>query len=372
MIYDAVVVGAGPAGAHFARTLANAGGKVALVDRSEFPRDKLCGGFLTDKTIELLAAAYPGLPFSGTEIRRVHAFYKGEPAASFHILSKAKTIRRYELDTSLVHEAEGRGAHLYLADAAYLIDLEKNEVVLKDGRVLRYAHLIGADGACSTVRRLVGLSPNQTGFCAEAHIPWSDIKEPGKLREGGVGIYYGDLPSGYGWVFPCRDSVVVGVGNLTDGLPEEELVALFYPFRDQIARSSVKPRGAYLPSGQSIALGVPGRENLYLVGDAAGLIDPFTGEGIYYALRSAEIAAEVILSGTPACSEYRRRMEKVIGAIGENCRIRDELYTPSVLSGAISSMRAAPQYSEGLIDQAILRYSKSYRDAYEEFQSYAR
>ena len=160
---------------------------------------------------------------------------------------------------------------------------------------------------------------------------------------------------------------------MSEGLPDKDTVASFYFFINKVAHpSQIKPRGAYLPSGQSVALGTPGCENLFLIGDAAGLIDPFTGEGIYYALLSAQIAADTILSDVPTCSDYRRRMERVIATITENCQVRDELYTPSILNSAIVSLGGVPKYGEVLIDQAIIRYSKSYKDAYEEFKSYAR
>ena len=373
MIYDAVVIGAGPAGACFARTIAAGGGKVALVDRAKFPRDKLCGGLLTEKTLELLDSVYLDCLLSGVEIRNVHVFYKKELTVSLHMLSRAKTLRRYTLDTALALEAKRQGAHLYLGSPVQTIDFEKNEAILKDGQVLRYEHLVGADGALSSVRKLLGLPRNQMGFCVEAHIPWGQIKETGRLRESGIEIYYGTMDIGYGWVFPAQDSVVVGVGNLSEGLSEKATVASFYSFIDKVAYpSNIRPRGAYLPSGQSVVLGVPNRENIYLLGDAAGLIDPFTGEGIYYAFQSAQIAAETVLSGESTYSGYRQRMGKIISSIAENCQIRNELYTPAILTNAIASMRETSQYSEELIDQTIVRYSKSYRDAYEEFKSYAR
>lgn len=373
MIFDAVVIGAGPAGSYLARTIAANGGKVALVDRSVFPRDKLCGGFLTDKTIKLLEVTFPDFVLSGVGIRSVHVFYKEELSASLNILSRAKVMRRYTLDTALLVDSKKHGANLYLGSPIQTIDFKKNEAVLKSGRILKYKHLIGADGALSFVRKQMGLPCNQLGFCVETHIPWETIKKTSYLRGGGAEIYYGNMPVGYGWVFPCLDSVAVGVGNMSTGENERETVAAFHSFMDKIAYpSGIKTRAAYIPSGKSITLGTSRHENAYLIGDAAGLIDPFTGEGIYYALLSAKNLGEAIFSSESTYSEYQQRMETIVATINDSCRIRDELYTPSILNNAISSLQGLPQYGEKLVDQAIVRYSKSYRDAYEEFKTYAR
>lgn len=112
-------------------------------------------------------------------------------------------------------------------------------------------------------------------------------------------------------------------------------------------------------------MGSPSHD-LLLIGDAAGLIDPFTGEGIYYALMSAEAAAGAVLSGRDVYGEYVRRMLPAVESIREAVPIRNRLYAPAALESAISTLRSAPQYCEQLIDEVILRYQKGYLQAYEE------
>lgn len=373
MIYDAAIIGAGPAGAHLAYLLAKADIKVALIDQMKFPRDKLCGGMLTCKTMELLSASYPDKDFLGVGISNTHVFYKDALAASFQLLSPASVVRRYMLDAALVEVSEKQGVDLYLGTTVISIDFVKKEIYLKGGQILRYTYLIGADGVQSKVRRLAGLPANQVGFCMEAHAPWEQIKNPVRLREGGIEIYYGEHSVGYGWTFPGQDSVVVGVGSLTNKVTEKEIIASFQLFLHKIAiPEGLKSRGAYIPSGDSVALGSPDHEDLCLIGDAAGLIDPLTGEGIYYALLSARTAASAILSGRAAYSEYTRRMRQVVEVIHGNVQIRNEIYAPAALGNTIATMQSIPRYSEKLIDEVILRYSKTYRQAYEEFCRYAR
>lgn len=373
MIYDAVIIGAGPAGACAGYQLANAGLKTALIDRRKFPRDKLCGGLLTYKTVEMLRTILPVEAVPSYPISASHVFYCGQAAASFQLLSDAYTVRRSQFDTLLVEAAEKEGVHTYLGESVQSVDCLRKEVRLSCGDNLRYSVLIGADGALSRVRQFSGLPKNETGFCIEAHLPWELLRQPERLLANGIEIYFGDYPDGYGWIFPCKDSVAVGVGNLTQSMGEKEILTRYQKFlSDVMITTEIKPAGAYLSSGTSVALGVPSYENLLLIGDAAGLIDPFTGEGIYYALLSAKLAAESILSGKPAYPEYEQRMSRVVREIQNTVHIRNRIYSPAILKRSLDFMQTACRYSEELIDKTIVRYVKTYADAYEELNFYSR
>lgn len=373
MIYDAVIIGAGPAGACAGYWLSAAGLKTALVDRRKFPREKLCGGLLTCKTVDILRTVLPVEEIPKLAITASHVFHHGQPAASFRLLSQAYTVRRPRFDALLVEAAEKRGVHTYLGESLLDVDFEQKEVFLSGGRKLGYSALIGADGALSRVRRLAGFPKNEMGFCAEAHVPWDLLRDPDRLRAGGIEIYYGDYPDGYGWVFPCEDSVAVGVGNLTRGMAEKRIMDQYRQFLgDVLTTADVKPAGAYLPSGTSVVLGGPPYEDLCLIGDAAGLIDPFTGEGIYYAVLSAKAVADALASGKPAYPEYERRMRRTAGEIRDTVHIRNRVYSPSVLKHSLDFLQSACRYGEELIDETIVRYVKTYADAYEEIKYYSR
>lgn len=375
MIYDAVIIGAGPAGSYAGCLLAKAGLKVALVDRMHFPRNKLCGGLLTCKTAELLQSVCQVEALSKFDIVRSHVFYLEQLTASFRLLSPAYTVRRLQFDAQLVEVARKQGVQTYFGAPLRSIDFAQKKVCLWDGRTLRYSVLIGADGAQSTVRRFAGLPKNEKGFCLETHVPWALLKDPGRVSAGGIEIYYGDYPNGYGWVFPCKESVAVGVGNLAQGMSERDLLTQYRQFLNKVLTSGskdVKPAGAYLPSGSSVALGAAQYEDVCLIGDAAGLIDPFTGEGIYYALLSARTAAESIISSRPAYTEYERRMRSATAAIQDTVRVRDHIYSPAALKHLIAFMQSAVQYSEELINETIVQYTKTYADAYEEIKYYSR
>ncbi|MBD5101427.1 MAG: geranylgeranyl reductase family protein [Subdoligranulum sp.] len=373
MIYDALVIGAGPAGSCAGYWLAAAGLKTALVDCRKFPREKLCGGLLTSKTIDILRTIIPAENISKCNISESHVFNHGQLMASFQLLSETYTVRRKQFDALLVEAAQKKGVHTYFGASLRSIDFIQKEAYLSDGYKLEYSALIGADGVLSRVRRLAGLPKNEMGFCVEAHVPWELLRNQEHLRTGGIEIYYGDYPSGYGWVFPCEDSVAVGVGNLAHDMTEREILTRYDQFLSDILMNiNIRPAGAYLPSGTSISLGISLYENLCLIGDAAGLIDPFTGEGIYYALLSAKAAADSIVSGKPAYPEYERRMNQTVYTIQNTVNIRNHIYSPTVLKHSLDFMQNACQYSERLIDQTIVRYEKTYADAYEEIKYYSR
>lgn len=375
MVYDAVIIGAGPSGAHLSCLLARSGMRVALVDQCAFPRDKLCGGMLTYKTLKALKALsgyYPKGSLLRADVKRAHVFYEDSPALSLRLLSSTKVVRRYKFDTELVRTSESLGTQTYYGSALSVIDFKAKEVYLRNGSALRYARLIGADGARSRVRRLAGLPHSELGFCMEVHLPWEAIKDTSRLQEGGIEIYYGKYAAGYAWAFPSPDSVAVGVGSLTNEISESDILGFFHAFLNQIAISTgVRPHGAYIPSGHGVTLGSSSHDVL-LIGDAAGLIDPFTGEGIYYALMSAEAAASAVLSGQDVYGEYVRRMRPAVESIREAVPIRNRLYAPAALESAISTLRSCPQYCEQLIDEVILRGQKGYLQAYEELAWLAR
>lgn len=373
MLYDAVIIGAGPAGAHLGYLLASAGATVALVDRAVFPRDKLCGGLLTKKTIMLLSSSYPNEIFNGFDIIQAHILYKGELLSSIKLLSSARTVCRYQFDATLVKFAVTQGADSYLGDSLLNIDTTSQMVYLKSGRGLRYKYLIGADGAMSKVRHLVGLPDGHIGFCMEAYVPWAQVKEKESLQAKGIKLFYGNYPTGYGWVFPNNEVVSIGVGNLSSTMPVKDIIRSFPQFINNIAYTeSAKFRGAFIPSGSSVVLGTPNINNLFLIGDAAGLIDPLTGEGLYYALLSAETAASVLMSCNPSLSAYQFHMRDIITQIEDCVKIRNSIYKPAVLRGVLGAMQNMAQYGEKLIDETIIQYSKSYAVAYNELQQYMR
>jgi len=300
--YDAIVVGAGPAGAHLAYLLARAGRSVALLDRARFPRDKVCGGGVSRKSIALL-------DFDITPI--AHKWVSG---AFLTFQNRAGVVKdlgyaagcmvlRSEFDQLLLERARAAGA-FYFGETVFLDVREQSDsLVVETSRgPLRGRRLFAADGVASAVRKkvfgrgLVGTVP-----ALEARV---DLPESALAGFGDRAVFdFGGMPRGYGWIFPKRDHLNVGVYSPFGGSGLARQLSSFlerYPaLRD---RSKLTTFGYAIPLRNNAGLFERGR--VALLGDAAGLVECVFGEGIYFALMSAALAAraEIARAGGEALS----------------------------------------------------------------------
>jgi geranylgeranyl reductase family protein len=283
------VVGAGPAGSVTAYRLAREGASVLLLDRARFPRDKPCGGGLTIRAVRRLP--FPVDPVvedvvDCVELGLGHRRRYARPSPEPLILM----TQRSRLDAYLAEQAAEAGADFRDGTKATRIETGEGGAAVNG---IRADVVIGADGANGITARALGLCPEPAhGVALEGNLSHEHV-DVDRYR-GRIVLEIGTVRGGYGWVFCKGDHVNVGVGGwdhegprlrahlrrLCDarGLPEERLRAL-RGFRLPIARP-----GAPLARGRAL-----------VVGDAAGLVDPFSGDGIYEAFLSAEYAADAVL-----------------------------------------------------------------------------
>lgn len=289
MIYDAIIIGAGPSGTAVAYDLASAGGRVLLLDRWHFPRDKACAGGLTIKTLRALRHSVSSL------IRNVSSeLVVGKKGEATRTLSCGHPIcafvLRKEFDEYLLNQAISAGAVFNVIQHLQAIE-EQGECVqvTVDDCTYTGRYLVGADGADSTVRRLVmGEKNSQLGFAMEVNTAWTG--ERPKME-----IDFGVINSGYGWIFPRDDHINVGLYTSSSSVEIHR--------DDFISYVQEKSVGAFTSKivGHHVGMG-GGRnrlctERVLLVGDAAGLVDPLLGEGIYHAIVSGQLAAKAIVAG---------------------------------------------------------------------------
>ncbi len=282
--FDLIVLGAGPSGASAARTAAQAGLRVVLVDRAEFPRDKLCGGGLTGRAQGFLAEIYDPLP--PEMLHRVGQFrlrHQGEDLGLLPSDPPFQTIMRRRFDAELRAQALAAGAVDFAARRVARIDPDLGAVTLADGTELRAPLLIGADGVKSQLARtLWGQSWDLAGTAFALEVEAPPFGDPDVLE-----IDLGAANWGYGWAFPKTDSVTLGIGGLAPENPD-----LKGRFADWLAENGyptdLRIKGHHLPFGGFPE--VPGEGRCLLVGDAAGLVDPITGEGIAWAIHSGRLA----------------------------------------------------------------------------------
>lgn len=292
--YDAIIVGAGPAGSTTARLLAERGARVLLLDRARFPRDKPCGGGVT-----IRASRSAGLDLSPVierTVRRVRVTFRlGHPFERSSPEPLTFMTQRYRLDAYLAERATAAGAEFRDGIGVREIDLGSGHATLRvNSDIVRARTLVGADGANGVVARAVGLAPvAEPAVALEGNIPadeatlqrWHDT----------LALDLGGTPGGYGWLFPKGNHLNVGVGGWRWVGPSlrRRLSALCRALGLE-AEALRDLRGHHLPlrrPGARISCGPA-----LLVGDAAGLVDPLSGEGIDAAFTSGRLAAEAIAS----------------------------------------------------------------------------
>ncbi|MGY6410230.1 MAG: geranylgeranyl reductase family protein [Alkalilacustris sp.] len=320
---DMVVLGAGPAGSAAACVAARAGLRVALVDRAAFPRDKLCGGGVTGRAATELRRAFglevtPDLFLTTPRVRfnaGARVLGRMEDAPPLHM-----TMRR-AFDARLQAAALAAGAQEVPRSRPTDLDTEARAITLSCGRRLRYGVLIGADGVNSVVAgHLFGRAhdPATIGFALEVEAP--------AASEPWVEIDFDAAPWGYGWAFPKAGSLTLGVGGIHRHNPDLRPRLAAYLRRHGADPERLTVKGHFLPAGDFRP--VPGRGAVLLAGDAAGLVDPMTGEGIGHAIASGRMAAEAAMAalaeGRPeaALPHYARALGPLQGELAYARRLQ--------------------------------------------------
>ena len=303
---EVIVVGAGPSGSTAAREIAARGHEVLLLDRARFPRDKPCGGGVTVRCANLL-------PFSIEPVVEdvvTHAWLRVRNGRDIErnaggVLTYMTQRRR--LDAFLVERAQEQGVQF--RDGQTVTSVQRLGDGTYEVRTRDDVHtarvVIGADGANGIVANRLGYDGIPDGAAAlEGNLPYPD-GVPARFR-GRVVLNFGYVPGGYGWVFPKGDHVNVGVGGWKHAAGPRlraalnHLCALYGLDADRIEGL----RGHTLPMAQpGMTIAAQGSA---VIGDAAGLVDPLSGEGIYAALASGVAVA-------PAAADY---LDGVTGDLG--------------------------------------------------------
>jgi geranylgeranyl reductase family protein len=316
LIYDAIVVGAGPAGAVLAYELAQRGLEVLIMEKANLPRYKPCGGGLTRKAVQSLP--FDVRPVIDREAAGGIVSYGGRWLLRIDVCpSIASLVMRDRFDCFLVQRAVEAGARLAEGVAVAGVEELSDRVVARTGKDVFAARLLaGADGVESVVARSVGLlARREAGVAVEAElaVPSSALEAQGSYAT----FDFGALPRGYGWVFPKNEHLSVGLFQATPGKTSglkrrlETFIASQEVLREH-ARLSL--RGHRIPLGGREESLHEGR--VLLVGDAANLADPWLAEGLYYAIVSARMAAAVMAEalerGVAHLKEYTARVNAEI------------------------------------------------------------
>ena len=316
MKYDVVIVGAGPAGSTAAKFLAEKGINVLLIDKSKFPRDKSCGGGLPVRALRqfpylensdlIESYSYGGIAYYSTSSDRAE-LHRKDPILAM--------VRREKFDYGLVKLAIKSGATFLNEKSAKDVRLSEKNVtlILEDGSKIETEIIIGADGVWSTLARKAGLCPNKrpTSMCVFQEYPMDSTMIDRYFSEKRlcyIFLRFQDVV-GYAWVFPKKSHVNIGIDEVrlpgADPQYKINLKEVYIQFIDVLRQQKVLPedfkigkvRGAALPI---FPLDKTYADRLLMCGDAGGFINPITGEGLYYAMASGKLAAEVCIQAFEA------------------------------------------------------------------------
>ena len=332
MRVDVAIIGAGPAGAMTALRLAGTGLKTALLEKKKVPRSKACGGAIPKACIERLHQWLQ--PTVAAEARRIRfGTDSRKPDIETTLERPISLVDRKRFDHQLIEAARSRaGGDSVFRDnwPVGAIDAARNGLTVRGPRSekIKADFIVGADGAGSLTARLLGLHHRHAeGFAIDASVQTS--QQTLAHYHGTIEFHCFTIPFGYGWIFPKDDRLSCGIGSLCKPFPSRGHMSRFLE-RSLPAGSirSVQMRSHPIPVWSGFRRIASPRA--CLVGDAACLVNPITGEGIRYALESGRMAAETILAlagrtggrgGLPVsadaqgagCEIFEKRIHQTIG-----------------------------------------------------------
>jgi len=316
---DVLIVGAGPGGSNAARVALDGGLSVVQVEAQRFPRVKPCAGGITGKARRALALDIgPSLRATSNSIefnswrKRTNRFTARADRGGVPDDALVSFVSRAEFDADLVRQ-NGAHARFEFSDGERVEHVEFDGVfrVRTSRRRLAARQLVGADGAYSLVNRAFGVAaPRALATAGEVNVPRARLTASAPLVVPSVD--YGVVEGGYGWVFPKDDHLSIGLYTLAPKPRKlrERLV-------DYLASKGARPPGDPLEGFRAHRIPVGGFRlrtpdaPVYVVGDAAGLADALTGEGIYHALESGRLAGETavrVAAGKTSHRSYYARL----------------------------------------------------------------
>ncbi|MBC5806773.1 MAG: NAD(P)/FAD-dependent oxidoreductase [Candidatus Eremiobacter antarcticus] len=363
---DVVVAGAGPAGSAAAHVLASAGLQVLVLERARFPRDKSCGDGVTAHAVDILTGMGVSFDAFGRQAVKTYGGLIGAPNGDAFLAQapphngkppECWVVPRMVLDERIAQAAVRAGAQL--RQGALVTGLVRRRGAVEGvewsdgGGVNRTAAriVIGADGAHSAVAKALRVKnspPRHLGYALRGY--FADVRE----LSGELEIYYFDagLLPGYGWIFPTGpDTANVGVGIYSGELKrsKRKLRDILSAFVTSVPRVTRQLQSAR-PTGKAVGWPLPVSsahrrttfDGAMLCGDAASLVDPLTGEGIYTALVSGRSAAhaaiEALKSGDTSSFALRahdREWRAIAGGYLSSGRLLKNLAKSPVLMNLI-------------------------------------
>ena len=302
--FDVVVVGGGPGGASAAYFLKKGGAKVLVIEKKSLPRYKVCAAGVATSALEIFPFSFDKIIDS--YIEKATFCYREKRIT--HSLPKNSLIMtmRDKLDYFLLQNAD---VEVWENTTVSKVLVFKNYSIIKThkGKSVKTKYVIGADGVGSVVGKSCGLlKKQQLGLALEVELSVDEkiLKEYASR----LLVSFGVLKEGYFWIFPKKYHLSVGIGTIRNKerllKPFKKVINTFLPIKNNM-KIFAHPLPIHYGNYNIM------KHNVFLVGDAATLVDPLTGEGIRHAILSGKIAAECIIDSTE--ESYPKRIKKEIG-----------------------------------------------------------
>ncbi len=354
---DVVIIGGGPAGVTAGVVLQKKGFQTCIIDWQKFPREKLCAGVVTTKALRLIKYIYKGLNIKDLGINyidKIEMFYKGEMIGKYRVENRYGVVNRERFDNILLEYYRNIGGRLLDGQNCYQICYGQNMIKLGNGEEIEYLFLLGADGINSRVRRYVQRKWKSSILCFEKFIP-------NDLREDTIKIYFGSMLGGYCWRIPGKDRIGIGLGEFYIRKWKRDVRKYAEFYREQGVEDLTGIRGAFVSCGYYVKK--PVKNNVLLAGDAAGLIDAMSGEGIFFAMESGRQAAlsiiECIEKNKPL-TEYFKRINRIHKRMNEQNKFNKMLYIPGFQRLCMKYMKDNPGYAQAILEDAMSSYQSGY------------
>lgn len=355
--YDVVIVGGGPAGISLAYLLLHNKINVAIIDRENFPREKLCGGLITEKTKQLYENIFQE-DFSDfvTLTNEVNFVIDRKPISKIYTNKNFYFVNRYDFDFKLFQKYLNDGGVAYTGKRIKQINSIEKKIFLSDGEILEYKILVGADGANSQIRKLIDSKYAPNGLCLE-------VRKENENYLKNITISFGCIKEGYGWRFNKGNYTDIGYGGEYNKKISIDDFRCYLKRYYNLESKNLKIKGAFIPYGKTVRR--PCKDNIILLGDAAGFVDPITGEGLYFAFQSAFIASKTIVETINVDNfqlenKYMERVKSIQDSIKEANKLKKYILNRFFQKIAFNSLKRHKNFLRFICDEVISTYNYNY------------